>query len=72
MNWDVRLLLKASNTAFESVNAQASSKARAKLKKGFKNAKGHNKGNVEEHFTKFNQQPMWQGLSHSHPLTTHQ
>lgn len=62
MNRDVRLLLKARNTAFRSGDAQAYSAARAKLKRGIKNAKHHYKGKVEEHFSNSNPRRMWQGL----------
>ncbi|KAI3374216.1 hypothetical protein L3Q82_005941 [Scortum barcoo] len=46
MNWDVRLLLKARNTAFRSGDAQAYSTARAELKRGIKKAKHRYKGSL--------------------------
>ncbi|KAI3351732.1 hypothetical protein L3Q82_020240 [Scortum barcoo] len=54
MNRDVRLLLKARNTAFRSGDAQAYSTARAELKRGIKKAKHRYKGKVEKHFTNSN------------------
>ncbi|KAL3981030.1 carcinoembryonic antigen-related cell adhesion molecule [Sarotherodon galilaeus] len=62
MNRDVRLLLKARNTAFRSGDAHAYSTARANLKKGIKKAKHHYKKKVEEHFSNSNPRRMWQGL----------
>ncbi|KAI3362806.1 hypothetical protein L3Q82_001852 [Scortum barcoo] len=62
MNRDVRLLLKARNTAFRSGDAQAYSTARAELKRGIKKAKHRYKGKVEKHFTNSNPRRMWQGL----------
>uniref|UniRef100_A0A669BIH3 Reverse transcriptase domain-containing protein n=1 Tax=Oreochromis niloticus TaxID=8128 RepID=A0A669BIH3_ORENI len=62
MNRDVRLLLKAHNTAFRSGDAHAYSTARANLKKGIKKAKHHYKKKVEEHFSNSNPRRMWQGL----------
>ena len=61
MNRDVRLLLKARNSAFRSGDAQAYSTARADLKRGIKKAKHCYKLRVEEHF---NSDPrrMWQGI----------
>lgn len=54
MNRDVRLLLKARNTAFRSEDAQAYSTARADLKWGIKKAKHCFKLKVEEHFSNSN------------------
>ena len=54
MNKDVRLLLKARNTAFRSGDAQAYSTARADLKRGIKQAKHCYKLKVEEHFSNSN------------------
>ncbi|KAI3367977.1 hypothetical protein L3Q82_026798 [Scortum barcoo] len=55
MNRDVRLLLKARNTAFRSGDAQAYSTARAELKRGIKKPKHrYAKGKVEKHFTNSN------------------
>ncbi|KAI3355814.1 hypothetical protein L3Q82_004221 [Scortum barcoo] len=62
MNRDVRLLLKARNTAFRSGDAQAYSTARAELKRGIKKAKHRYKGKVEKHFTNSNPRRTWQGL----------
>uniref|UniRef100_A0A3B3BP10 Reverse transcriptase domain-containing protein n=1 Tax=Oryzias melastigma TaxID=30732 RepID=A0A3B3BP10_ORYME len=62
MTRDVRLLLKARNTAFRSGDAQAYSAARAELKRGIKKAKQAYKRKIEEHFSNSNPRRMWQGL----------
>ena len=59
MNRNVRLLLKARNTAFRSGDAQAYSTARADLKRGIKQAKHNYKLKVEEHFSNSNPRRMW-------------
>ena len=63
MNKEVRLLLKARDTAFRSGDAQAYSSSRADLKRGIKQAKHCHKLRIEEHF-KNNSDPrrMWQGI----------
>ena len=63
MNKEVRLLLKARDTAFRSGDAQAYSSSRADLKRGIKKAKHCHKLRIEEHF-KNNSDPrrMWQGI----------
>ncbi|KAI4905911.1 hypothetical protein NFI96_012457 [Prochilodus magdalenae] len=62
MNREVRLLLKARNTAFRSGDTQAYSTARAELKRGIIKAKHHYKRKVEDHFSNSNPRRMWQGL----------
>ncbi|KAI4873658.1 hypothetical protein NFI96_009826 [Prochilodus magdalenae] len=62
MNREVRLLLKARNTAFRSGDTQAYSTARAELKRGIIKAKHHYKRKVEDHFSNSNPRCMWQGL----------
>lgn len=62
MNKEVRLLLKARNTAFRSDDAQAYSKSRANLKRGIKKAKYCYKLKVEEHFSNSDPRRMWQGI----------
>uniref|UniRef100_A0A9J8B5F0 Reverse transcriptase domain-containing protein n=1 Tax=Cyprinus carpio carpio TaxID=630221 RepID=A0A9J8B5F0_CYPCA len=62
MNKEVRLLLKARNTAFRSDDAQAYSKSRANLKRGIKKAKYCFKLKVEEHFSNSDPRRMWQGI----------
>ncbi|KAI3368350.1 hypothetical protein L3Q82_008055 [Scortum barcoo] len=53
MNRDVRLLLKARNTAFRSGDAQAYSTARAELKRGIKKAKHRYKGKLNNFYARF-------------------
>ncbi|KAI4879859.1 hypothetical protein NFI96_004004 [Prochilodus magdalenae] len=62
MNREVRLLLKARNTAFRSGDTQAYSTARAELKRGIIKAKHHYKRKVKDHFSNSNPRRMWQGL----------
>ncbi|KAK2912409.1 hypothetical protein Q8A73_006522 [Channa argus] len=62
MDKEVRLLLKARNTAFRSGNAQAYSTSRANLKRGIKKAKHCYKLKIEEHFSKSDPRRMWQGI----------
>ena len=63
MNREVRLLLKAGDTAFRSGDAQAYSSSRADLKRGIKKAKHSHKLRIEEHFkNNSNPQRMWQGI----------
>ena len=62
MNKEVRILLKARNTAFRSDDAQAYSKSRANLKRGIKKAKYCYKLKVEEHFSNSDPRRMWQGI----------
>lgn len=62
MNRDIRLLLKARNTAFRSGDAQAYSTARADLKRGIRQAKHCYKLRVEEHCSNSNPRRMWQGI----------
>ena len=50
MNKEVRLLLKARDTAFRSGDGQAYSSSRAHLKRGIKQAKHCHKLRIEEHF----------------------
>ena len=63
MNKEVRLLLKACETAFRSGDAWACSSSRVNLKKGIKRAKHSLKLRIEEQF-KTNSDPrhMWQGI----------
>ncbi|KAL0200139.1 hypothetical protein M9458_003326, partial [Cirrhinus mrigala] len=78
MNKEVRLLLKARNTAFRSGDAQAYSTSRANLKRGIKKAKHCYKLKLEEHFSNSDPRRMWQGIqaisdykpSHSTPTDT--
>ncbi|KAL0186167.1 hypothetical protein M9458_017837 [Cirrhinus mrigala] len=78
MNKEVRLLLKAHNTAFRSGDAQAYSTSRANLKRGIKKAKHCYKLKLEEHFSNSDPRRMWQGIqaisdykpSHSTPTDT--
>ncbi|KAL0149225.1 hypothetical protein M9458_055459, partial [Cirrhinus mrigala] len=78
MNKEVRLLLKARNTAFRSGDAQAYSTSRANLKRGIKKAKHCYKLKLEEHFSNSDPRRMWQGIqavsdykpSHSTPTAT--
>ncbi|TWW61347.1 hypothetical protein D4764_05G0014370, partial [Takifugu flavidus] len=51
MNKEVRLLLKARNTAFRSGEAQAYSTARTNLRRGIKKAKHTYKRKIEGHFS---------------------
>ncbi|KAI3351412.1 hypothetical protein L3Q82_020270 [Scortum barcoo] len=53
MNRDVRLLLKARNTAFRSGDVQAYSTARAELKRGIKKAKHRYKGKLNNFYARF-------------------
>ena len=62
MNREVRLLLKARNTAFRSGDTQAYSTASAELKRGIIKAKHHYKRKVEDHFSNSNPRRVWQGL----------
>ncbi|KAL0195028.1 hypothetical protein M9458_008600 [Cirrhinus mrigala] len=62
MNKEVRILLKACNTAFRSGNAQAYSTSRANLKRGIKKAKHCYKLKLEEHFSNSDPRHMWQGI----------
>ncbi|XP_073780295.1 uncharacterized protein [Danio rerio] len=62
MNKEVRLLLKARNTAFRSGDAQAYSTSRANLKRGIKKAKHCYKLKLEEHFSNSDPRRMWQGI----------
>ncbi|KAA0724168.1 putative RNA-directed DNA polymerase from transposon BS [Triplophysa tibetana] len=78
MNKEVRLLLKARNTAFRSGDAQAYSTSRANLKRGIRKAKHFYKLKLEEHFTNSDPRRMWQGIqaisdykpNHSIPIAT--
>ncbi|TWW65003.1 putative RNA-directed DNA polymerase from transposon BS [Takifugu flavidus] len=62
MNKEVRLLLKARNTAFRSGEAQAYSTARANLRRGIKKAKHTYKRKIEGHFSSSDPRRMWQGI----------
>ncbi|KAI3356656.1 hypothetical protein L3Q82_003290 [Scortum barcoo] len=62
MNKEVRLLLKARNSAFRSGDAQAYSTSRADLKRGIKKAKQAYKLKVEEYFVNSDPRRMWQGI----------
>uniref|UniRef100_A0A9J8ANG1 Reverse transcriptase domain-containing protein n=1 Tax=Cyprinus carpio carpio TaxID=630221 RepID=A0A9J8ANG1_CYPCA len=62
MNKEVRLLLKARNTAFRSEDAQAYSKSGANLRRGIKKAKYCYKLKVAEHFSNSDPRRMWQGI----------
>ncbi|KAL0201505.1 hypothetical protein M9458_004692, partial [Cirrhinus mrigala] len=62
MNKEVRLLLKARNTAFRSGDAQAYSTSRANLKRGIKKAKHCYKLKLREHFSNSDPRRMWQGI----------
>ncbi|KAI3372196.1 hypothetical protein L3Q82_007057 [Scortum barcoo] len=65
MNKEVRLLLKARNSAFRSGDAQAYCTSRADLKRGIKKAKQAYKLKVEEYFVYFvysDPRRMWQGI----------
>uniref|UniRef100_A0A3Q3G1R3 Reverse transcriptase domain-containing protein n=1 Tax=Labrus bergylta TaxID=56723 RepID=A0A3Q3G1R3_9LABR len=78
MNEEVRLLLKARNTAFRSDDAMAYSASRANLRRGIIKAKHCYKLKVEEHFSNSDPRRMWQGIqaisdykpSNSTPITT--
>ncbi|XP_060887251.1 uncharacterized protein LOC132958440 [Labrus mixtus] len=78
MNKEVRLLLKARNTAFRSDDAMAYSVSRANLRRGIIKAKHCYKLKVEEHFSNSDPRRMWQGIqaisdykpSNSTPITT--
>ncbi|XP_055513785.1 uncharacterized protein LOC129710655 [Leucoraja erinacea] len=63
MNSEVRLLLKAWDTAFRSGDARAYSSSRANPKRGIRKAKHCHKLRIEEHFNN-NSDPrrMWQGI----------
>ena len=50
MNREVRVLLKARDTAFRSGDAQTYSSSRVGLKRGIKKAKHSHKLRIEEHF----------------------
>ncbi|KAI3375381.1 hypothetical protein L3Q82_021870, partial [Scortum barcoo] len=62
MNKEVRLLLKARNSAFRSGDAQAYCTSRADLKRGIKKAKQAYKLKVEEYFVYSDPRRMWQGI----------
>ena len=62
MNREVRLLLKARDTAFRSGDKPAYSSARANLTKGINRAKQNHKLRVEEHFINSDPRRMWQGI----------
>ncbi|KAK3549559.1 hypothetical protein QTP86_004981 [Hemibagrus guttatus] len=61
-NKEVRLLLKARNTAFRSGDTQAYSISMANLMRGIKKAKYYYKFKVEEHFSNSDPRRMWQGI----------
>uniref|UniRef100_A0A670JPL4 Reverse transcriptase domain-containing protein n=1 Tax=Podarcis muralis TaxID=64176 RepID=A0A670JPL4_PODMU len=62
LNRDVYLLLKARNAAFHSGDAQQYREARAKLKKGIRNAKAMYCRRIEKHFESSDPRRVWQGL----------
>ncbi|XP_078278950.1 uncharacterized protein LOC144606565 [Rhinoraja longicauda] len=62
MNSEVRLLLKARDTAFRSGEARAYSSSRANLKRGIKKAKHSYKLKIEEHFKNSDSRRVWQGI----------
>ncbi|KAM7003411.1 uncharacterized protein LKV04_004454 [Tautogolabrus adspersus] len=78
MNKEVRLLLKARNTAFSSGDTLAYSASRANLRRGIIRAKHCYKLKVEEHFSNSDPRRMWQGIqaisdykpSNSTPINT--
>lgn len=64
MTKNVKFLLKARNSAFRSGNMQQYSAARAKLKKGIKDAKAAYKRKIENHFSNSDPRQAWQGIRH--------
>ena len=62
MNREVRLLLKARDSAFRSGDAQAYSSSRPNLKRSIKKTKHEHKLKVEEHFSHSDPRRMWQGI----------
>ncbi|KAK2836723.1 hypothetical protein Q7C36_014592 [Tachysurus vachellii] len=62
MNQEVRLLLKACNTAFRSGDWGAYSVTRADLRRGICKAKHAYKQQIEEHFNSADPRRMWQGI----------
>ncbi len=64
MTREVRLLLKARNTAFRSGDMQQYSAARANLKKGLKDAKAAYKRKIEVLFSSSDPRQAWQGIRH--------
>ncbi|KAF0045991.1 hypothetical protein F2P81_002520 [Scophthalmus maximus] len=63
MNKEVRLLLKARDTALRSGDREAYSSARSDLRKGISRAKLTYKKRIEEHFNSSDPRRMWQGLN---------
>ncbi|KAI4872906.1 hypothetical protein NFI96_001928 [Prochilodus magdalenae] len=62
MNREVRLLLKARDSAYRSGDQEAYSLARANLRRGISKAKHCYKQRIEEHFNSSDPRRMWQGI----------
>ncbi len=64
MTKNVKLLLKARNSAFWSGDMQQYSTARMNLKKGIRKAKTTYRKKIENHFTNLDPRQAWQGICH--------
>ncbi|KAJ8418873.1 hypothetical protein AAFF_G00003720 [Aldrovandia affinis] len=62
MTCHVRVLLRASDTAFRSGDGALYRAARAELKGGIKNAKADYKKRIEDHLSSNNPRQVWQGI----------
>ncbi|KAI4903872.1 hypothetical protein NFI96_022133, partial [Prochilodus magdalenae] len=62
MNREVRLLLKARDSAYRSGDQEAYNLARANLRRGISKAKHCYKQQIEEHFNSSDPRRMWQGI----------
>lgn len=68
MTRQVRMLLKAHNTAFRSGDRRLHSAAQANLKRGIKDAKTDYKGMTEDTLSSNSPRQMWQGIQN---ITNH-